>query len=340
MPSVENSWIYFGGLYRSLFGVYSREAVLTETDRGLVQPTTHVSTKRDKTPNQMQMYFSQNKPCLIESFVSVPLFPLSPTESSRSIDLLQDFKDHVFGSLKEQHRKFFNDLLTMLEGLLTDEEKRNLNALMGSKRSYLVQNNLGNQFTISGLDKLWGNEWVNDEFLDTAFSFASKRTNSKVFSIPSTFLLRQLNKYGKPPHLPALEDLKMITAPFVFRQKPDHWGLIGIDLQQQTCFYGENLNSENYILDQKTFNLFIHVVLQYFPSTLFHSFSFQRVVKREFPQQTDSWSCGIQISLVNQSYALNEKPPFQFSQAQILHYKFDFIKNLIHEMMKFNPQIC
>ena len=153
------------------------------------------------------------------------------------------------------------------------------------------------------------------------------------------FKLTELGKYARSTYFPSLEELQKITSPFIFQQKPEHWGLIGLDLQKSSFFYGENLNSPSYTLDENTFKFFKSALLFYFPTARFISSKLQDVQKIVLPQQRDSWSCGIQICMVNDLFSKVQKLPTEFTFFQIIQRKSQFIQNLIQHQFLYS-KIC
>ena len=127
-------------------------------------------------------------------------------------------------------------LLSLLNSQLEIEEKRFLSTIIKRPVDHVIFSELGNYFTVQALNRLWNNANVCNEFMDTEFWMSSFKKASKCFCIPSAYLLKQFGKYAQSTYFPYLEELQKITSPFIFQQKPVHWGLIGLDLQKSSFF--------------------------------------------------------------------------------------------------------
>lgn len=270
-----------------------------------------------------------------DMYVSVPIVPSTSLPVQRSRDHLSGFKRYLKEVIKINTLRY-QVLIDLLEQKLEPAQQQHLSDMVkGDLGTVILDTFCGSQMTLAGLSRLWGDDHVNDEFMDTYMWFTSKTRGSKTFSIPNLYLTRVLSKYKKPSVIPDLSELNHVTAPFVFRQGLKHWGMIGFDVKKNRVWYGEPLNSETYILDENTHSLFLRVLLHFFPHVQVIAISLKDSFKVKFPQQRDSWSCGYQICLLNGLMAKELAFPISFSEHQIIASKIEYICKLVHHRMTY-----
>jgi hypothetical protein len=316
--NLEETWKEFKTINKNLFAGFTcdpdQEEAPTQVDCNVLQTSSNVLDFED-------------------CFVTVSSHIKAPNFSNSARGQVKDWFIRYFRNhLNRKMEEFERELVEAFEMEFTEEQNRCLLEILNSRDEEILFDFGYGYLSGAGMKGLWESRYLDDELIDAALMLETKREGSKTFSIPASYLQpRKSTRLYKPPSVPSLSSLSVITAGFLFPGEPKHWGLLGYDVMKQNFFYGESFNDPNYQLCETKFTFFVKACENYFPQLPFRSHDFQRVEKRRLPRQTDNWSCGLHIILWNESLSNNKVLPASFNSQALIRSKINFVQKIVSE---------